>query len=71
MQGERADFAVSEADPMEAAPEALKDVEIWGLVAAGLSPPASAERSAAEPPSPASSISYVLFSPAEFNERRK
>ena len=33
--GKRADFAVLEADPMEVAPEALKDVGVWGVVADG------------------------------------
>ena len=33
--GKRADFAVLEADPTEVAPEALKDVGVWGVVADG------------------------------------
>ena len=33
--GKRADFAVLEADPIEVAPEALKDVGVWGVVADG------------------------------------
>ena len=33
--GKRADFAVLEADPLEVAPEALKDVGVWGVVADG------------------------------------
>jgi predicted amidohydrolase YtcJ len=33
--GKRADFAVLEADPLEAPPEALKDIGIWGVVANG------------------------------------
>jgi predicted amidohydrolase YtcJ len=33
--GKRADFAVLEDDPMEVAPEALKDVGVWGVVANG------------------------------------
>jgi predicted amidohydrolase YtcJ len=33
--GKRADFAVLESDPREAAPEALKDVEIWGTIQGG------------------------------------
>lgn len=33
--GKRADFAVLEADPYEAAPEALKDVPVWGTVQGG------------------------------------
>ena len=33
--GKRADFAVLEDDPTEAAPETLKDVRIWGTVQGG------------------------------------
>ncbi len=33
--GKRADFAVLEDDPFEVAPEALKDVRVWGVVAGG------------------------------------
>ena len=33
--GKRADFAVLEDDPLEIAPEKLKDVRIWGTVQAG------------------------------------
>jgi len=33
--GKRADFAVLEDDPLEVAPERLKDVRIWGTVQAG------------------------------------
>ena len=33
--GKRADFAVLESDPIEVAPEALKDVGVWGVVADG------------------------------------
>ena len=33
--GKRADFAVLEADPLEVAPEALKDIGVWGVVADG------------------------------------
>ena len=33
--GKRADFCVLEDDPLEAAPEALKDVRIWGTVQGG------------------------------------
>jgi predicted amidohydrolase YtcJ len=33
--GKRADFAVLEADPLAAAPESLKDIGIWGVVAGG------------------------------------
>ncbi len=33
--GKRADFAVLEADPLAAAPEDLKDIGIWGVVAGG------------------------------------
>jgi predicted amidohydrolase YtcJ len=34
--GKRADFAVLDADPMDTAPEALKDIGVWGVVANGL-----------------------------------
>jgi predicted amidohydrolase YtcJ len=33
--GKRADFAVLEDDPFEVAPEALKDVRVWGVVTGG------------------------------------
>ena len=33
--GKRADFAVLDADPFDAAPEALADIGIWGVVANG------------------------------------
>jgi len=33
--GKRADFAVLEDDPTEAAQETLKDVRIWGTVQGG------------------------------------
>ena len=33
--GKRADFAVLDADPIEVAPETLKDIGIWGVVANG------------------------------------
>ncbi|TWT13507.1 amidohydrolase [Reyranella sp. CPCC 100927] len=33
--GKRADFAVLHDDPLEAAPEALKDVRVWGTVLGG------------------------------------
>ena len=33
--GKRADFAVLDADPLAAAPEALKDVPVWGVVQGG------------------------------------
>jgi predicted amidohydrolase YtcJ len=33
--GKRADFAVLEDDPLEVAPEALKDVGVWGTVHGG------------------------------------
>lgn len=33
--GKWADFAILEADPFEVAPEALKDISIWGTVLAG------------------------------------
>ena len=33
--GKRADFAVLEDDPLEVAPEALKDVGVWGTVQGG------------------------------------
>ncbi|MFZ5780001.1 MAG: amidohydrolase [Pseudomonadota bacterium] len=39
--GKRADFAVLEDDPLEIAPERLKDVRIWGTVQDGRSFPAA------------------------------
>ena len=33
--GKQADFAVLEDDPTEAAPEALKDIRVWGTVQGG------------------------------------
>ncbi|OJU36738.1 MAG: amidohydrolase [Alphaproteobacteria bacterium 65-37] len=39
--GKRADFAVLEDDPLEIAPEDLKDVRIWGTVQAGRPFPAA------------------------------
>ena len=33
--GKRADFAVLEADPLEAAPADLKDIGVWGVVSDG------------------------------------
>ncbi len=33
--GKRADFAVLENDPMNVAPDALKDIEVWGTVQSG------------------------------------
>jgi predicted amidohydrolase YtcJ len=33
--GKRADFAVLDDDPLEIAPERLKDVGIWGTVVGG------------------------------------
>jgi len=39
--GKRADFAVLEDDPLEIAPEKLKDVRIWGTVQGGRSFPAN------------------------------
>jgi hypothetical protein len=39
--GKRADFAVLEDDPLEVAPEALKDVGVWGTVQDGRLFPAS------------------------------
>ena len=33
--GKRADFAVLEADPTAVAPQALKDVPVWGTVQSG------------------------------------
>jgi predicted amidohydrolase YtcJ len=33
--GKRADFSVLEDDPMEVAPEALKDIPVWGTVQGG------------------------------------
>lgn len=39
--GKRADFAVLEEDPYEVAPEALKDVSVWGTVQGGRIFPAS------------------------------
>ncbi len=40
--GKRADFAVLDADPYDADPEALKDVPVWGTVQGGRIFPASA-----------------------------
>ena len=40
--GKRADFAVLEEDPTRVAPEKIKDVKIWGVVANGVPVPAGA-----------------------------
>jgi len=40
--GKRADFAVLEDDPLEIAPERLKDVRVWGVVQGGRVFPAAA-----------------------------
>ena len=39
--GKRADFAVLEDDPLEIAPDKLKDVRIWGTVQGGRPFPAN------------------------------
>ena len=40
--GKRADFAVLEDDPLQGAPETLKDVRVWGVVQGGRAFPAAA-----------------------------
>lgn len=40
--GKRADFAVLEQDPLEARPEDLKDVAVWGTILGGVAYPAAA-----------------------------
>ena len=34
--GKFADFAVLEADPLETAPEKLRDIQVWGTVVGGV-----------------------------------
>ena len=50
--GKRADFAILEDDPLAVAPEALKDVAVWGTVVGGRvfpSPAAGADRGGGSP----------------------
>ena len=50
--GKRADFAILEDDPLAVAPEALKDVAVWGTVVGGRvfpSPAAGADREGGSP----------------------
>ena len=39
--GKHADFAVLEQDPYEVAPEALKDIPVWGTITGGIATPAA------------------------------
>jgi predicted amidohydrolase YtcJ len=39
--GKHADFAVLDQDPLEVAPEALKDIPVWGTITGGVATPAA------------------------------